>query len=94
MTKAKKKSTFNQTLYKKAKKEFGKAFGQYALLMHELTGIVYEQPQLYYSESHAKRGWQQPQTKQYLKEAKATEKLLNAEAIVYSKQKPKRLKKK
>jgi hypothetical protein len=94
MTKEKKQTILNLTLYKKAKKDFEKAFAQYALLMHKLTGIVYEQPQLYYSERHAKRGWQQPQTKHYLKEAKATQKLLRTESLLYIKPKRKGLKKK
>ena len=51
--------------YKKAKSEFDKAFGDYALLMYKYKGVVYEMPEMYYSEELAVKGEEQVQTAFY-----------------------------
>jgi len=51
--------------YKKAKSEFDKAFGDYASMMYKCYGVVYEMPELYYSEELAMKGEEQVQTAFY-----------------------------
>ena len=55
-------------LYEKAKKEFEKAFNQYARVMYKHYRILHEQPELYYSEKLAQQNKQQVETRFYLKE--------------------------
>ena len=42
--------------YKKAKAEFEKAFGAFSVLMFKKYNILYEMPELYYSEELAEKG--------------------------------------
>jgi hypothetical protein len=58
-------TTITNQHYKKAKAEFKKAFEDYALLMYKYNGVVYEIPELYYSEELAVKGEEQVQTAFY-----------------------------